>query len=240
MIIAIDGPAGAGKSTVAKIIAKKLGFLYIDTGAMYRAITLKALDQEIDIKDSSALVDIAHSASINLDNDQDGSVRVFLNGKEVTKDIRSARISRYVSDVAKIKEVRQIMLKLQRQLGLKSDAVLDGRDIGTVVFPDAQKKFYIDADFKERVQRRYKELNELGENVTPQDIERDLCNRDRIDSNRKFAPLKKADDAIYVATTHMTIEEVVEELLKQIGINPKSLPAGQAGKINPKSKWPKF
>ncbi|MFH1269519.1 MAG: (d)CMP kinase [Candidatus Omnitrophota bacterium] len=216
MIIAIDGPAGAGKSTVARIIAQKLGFLYIDTGAMYRALTLKALENKIDTKNTAALIEMARSSGIDLTNNQDGSLRILLDGKDVTAPIREPRITKSVSDIARIKGVREVMLGLQRNLGRQKDSVLDGRDIGTVVFPDADRKFYIDADFDERVRRRYGELRELNQDVTPEDIEKDLRNRDNIDSTREFAPLKKADDAIYVNTTNLTIEEVVSKVLSCI------------------------
>jgi len=216
MIIAIDGPAGAGKSTVARMTAQKLGFLYIDTGAMYRALTLKAMEREINVNDTSSLIKMAHSTTIDLINDQEGALKVFLDGQDITGPIREPRITKLVSDIAKIKEVRQIMLGLQRKLGELRDSVLDGRDIGTVVFPDADRKFYIDADFKERVKRRYKELKELGQDVTPEDIETDLSNRDNIDSTREFAPLKKAEDAIYIDTTNLTIQEVADKVLSYI------------------------
>jgi cytidylate kinase len=216
MIIAIDGPAGAGKSTVARIIAQKLGFLYIDTGAMYRALTFKALEEKIDIKNTQGLIAMARSTGIDLTNNKDGSLKIFLDYKDVTTQIRQPRITKFVSDVAKIKGVREVMLGLQRKLGREKDSVLDGRDIGTVVFPDADKKFYIDAQFEERVKRRYKELRELGQKVTLKEVEADLRNRDTIDTNREFAPLKKADDAIYIDTTDMTIEEVVDKVLQHI------------------------
>ena len=219
MIIAIDGPAGAGKSTVARIIAQKLGFLYIDTGAMYRALTLKALERKIDAKDIPALIEMVRSTNIDLTNNQDGSLKIFLDGRDVTSPIRQPRITKLVSDIAKIKGVREIMLGWQRKFGKLRDSVLDGRDIGTVVFPDADKKFYIDAEFSVRVRRRYKELKELNQDVTLKDIEKDLRNRDNIDSTREFAPLKKADDAIYIDTTNMAIEEVVNTLLKNISTN---------------------
>lgn len=216
MIIAIDGPAGAGKSTVARLIAQKLGFLYIDTGAMYRALTLKALEKKSDIKNTAGLIEIARQAKIDLTNNQDGSLRISLDGRDVTGLIRQPRITALVSDIAKIKEVREAMLVLQRKLGRERDSVLDGRDIGTVVFPDADKKFYLDAQFPERVRRRYKELQELSQKITLKEVEADLHNRDTIDSGREFAPLKKADDAIYIDTTNMAIEEVVDNVLKHI------------------------
>ncbi|MFA5356444.1 MAG: (d)CMP kinase [Candidatus Omnitrophota bacterium] len=216
MIVAIDGPAGAGKSTVARIIAQRLGFIYIDTGAMYRALTLKALDNNIGLSDTPALIEIARSSAIDLFNNPDGSLKVLLDGKDVTSAIREPRITKSVSDIAKIKEVREAMLQLQRGLGRQKDSVLDGRDIGTVVFPEAEKKFYIDADFNERSKRRHKELIEAKQKVTLGDIEKDLSNRDKIDSTREFAPLKRAEDAVYVDTTDLSIEEVVNKVLGYI------------------------
>lgn len=216
MIIAIDGPAGAGKSTVAKILAQKLNFLYIDTGAMYRALTLKAIEQKIQIQDRERLIQMAKDSQLGLINNPDGSLKVLLDNRDVSSSIREPRITKIVSDLAKIKEIREVMSGLQRKLGRQTDSVLDGRDIGTVVFPDADKKFYIDADFKERVRRRYKELKELGQDVSPEGIEADLKYRDTIDSTRECAPLKKADDAIYIDTTNLSIEEVVNKVLSYI------------------------
>jgi cytidylate kinase len=215
MIIAIDGPAGAGKSTVSKILAQRLGFLYIDTGAMYRALTLKSIEAKIDIKDTPAIIDMARHTNINLMNDREGSLKIFLDGRDVSVEIRQPRITKLVSDIAKIKEVREVMLGLQRKLGKERDSVLDGRDIGTVVFPDADKKFYIDADFATRVKRRYKELKEVSRGITEKDVENDLRNRDTIDSTREVAPLKKADDAIYIDTTNMTIDGVVNRVFNE-------------------------
>jgi len=216
MIIAIDGPAGAGKSTISKIVAQRLGFIYVDTGAMYRALTLKAIEQNIPSNAKDQLIKMVGSTVIDLNNRPDGSLQVCLDGRDVSKEIREPRITKLVSDIAKIKEVRQVMLGLQRKLGQSKNSVLDGRDIGTVVFPDADKKLYIDAKFSTRVGRRYKELNELGADVTPQDIEKDLHNRDTIDSTREFAPLKKADDAFYVDTTDLTIQQVVDKVIAYI------------------------
>jgi cytidylate kinase len=211
MIIAIDGPAGAGKSTVAKILAQRLGFLYIDTGAMYRALTLKILDGKVDPQDSSAIVKLAETSSIDLTYSPDGSLKVLLDKQDVSLQIRQPRITKLVSDIAKIRGVREVMLRLQRKLSRGRDVILDGRDIGTVVFPNADKKFYIDAAFPERVNRRYKELIQAGQKVSQEEISADLRNRDTIDTTREVAPLKKAADAVYIDTTTMSIEEVINK-----------------------------
>lgn len=218
MIIAIDGPAGAGKSTVAKLLARKLGFVYVDTGAMYRALTLKAFEHSINIKDIAGLAAMAQASRIDLVNNDDGSLKVFLDGRDVSVQIRQPHVTKIVSDVAKIKEVRQVLVHLQRMLGVDKNVVVDGRDIGTVVFPGAEKKFFLDADFKERVNRRYKELKASGSTVSLQDVERDLANRDTIDSTRECAPLKQAQDALYIDTTGMSIDEVVETLFEKSNI----------------------
>jgi len=213
MIIAIDGPAGAGKSTVARILAKRLGFLYIDTGAMYRALTLKVLENNIAINDEKQINVLAAGVNLDLRNNADGSLSVILDGRDVSLDIRTARITQFVSDVAKIKEVREVLVKMQRDLGKRGNCVLDGRDIGTVVFPLAQKKFFIDASLKERVDRRFKELKGLGQAITINDVEKDLSNRDKIDSTREVSPLRKANDAIYIETTDLSIKQVVDKML---------------------------
>ncbi|MFA4992824.1 MAG: (d)CMP kinase [Candidatus Omnitrophota bacterium] len=214
MIVAIDGPAGAGKSTVAKILAKRLGFLYIDTGAMYRALTLKALENNIDINDEDKINELALKVNIDLRSKPDGSLNVFLDGRDVSLDIRQPRITKFVSDLSKIKGVRQVLVKMQRDLGLKGDCVLEGRDIGTVVFPNAQKKFFIDASSGVRANRRFKELKDLNQNVAEVDVANDLANRDKIDSSREVSPLRKAADAIYIDTTELSIEGVVEKMLE--------------------------
>ena len=216
MIIAIDGPAGAGKSTVAKILAKRLGFLYIDTGAMYRALTLKVLENNIPVNDELRINELTKKVKIDLRNNPDGSLTVLLDGQDVSLEIRKARITQFVSDIAKIKDVRQVLVKMQRELGKRGDCVLDGRDIGTVVFPDATRKFFIDAASNVRVQRRFKELKDLDQNIVVLDVEKDLSNRDKIDSTREISPLCKAKDAIYIDTTELSIEQVVDKLLRFI------------------------
>jgi cytidylate kinase len=216
MIIAIDGPAGAGKSTVARLCAKKLGFIYLDTGAIYRALTLKALNQNIDFQDDERIIQMSKDTQLAIGNNQDGSVKILLDGEDVSRMIREPKVTQFVSVLARIRGVRDEMLTLQRGIGRQSDAVVDGRDIGTVVFPNADKKFYLDANFAERVKRRFKELNEAGSQVSLEEVKSDLRSRDSIDSNREFAPLKKADDAIYIDTTNMSIQEVVSAILKDI------------------------
>jgi len=215
MIIAIDGPAGAGKSTVAKRIAKRLKILYIDTGAMYRAITLKAVENKIDINDEERIVNMAKKSQLELKHTP-SSLKIYLDGEDVTKKIREPKVTKFVSEVSRIVPLRKIMVKLQRKIARNfRGAVLEGRDIGTVVFPNADYKFYLDADLKERVRRRFKELKETGKQITFKQVEQDI-KRDRIDSTRGYAPLRIAEDAIYIDTTNMGIEEVVKRILREI------------------------
>ena len=209
-VIAIDGPAGSGKSTVAKLLAKRLGFFYVDTGAMYRAITLRFIEENLFLKDKVKIVGLAKNSKILLKNTSKG-LRVYLDGRDVTQDIRRPEITKYVSEISAIPEVRKEMFVQQRKIALERNCIFEGRDMGTVVFPDAFKKFYITAGFSERVKRRWRELK--NKDLTRREVEADLKKRDRIDSERECAPLKKANDAIYIDTTHMTIEEVVDRLL---------------------------
>jgi len=219
VIVAIDGPAGSGKSTVSRLVAQKLGLLYIDTGAMYRALTLKAMDRGIDIEDTEALVSMAKTTNIDLVQDL-RALSVILDGTDVTSRIRTLDVTQQVKYIARVPGVRQEMVKKQRLLAEKKGAVLEGRDIGTIVFPDAQYKFYLDADFEKRVERRYKELLEAGQPVGREDIRQDIIARDRSDMMREVGPLKKADDAVSVDTTSLTIDGVVNELLSHIEKGP--------------------
>jgi cytidylate kinase len=217
-IISIDGPAGSGKSTVAKELARRLGFLYVDTGAMYRALTLAAVKEKIDLKDKEALIRLAQRVDIQLKM-QGGFLKVFLNGVDVSRAIREQAITEKVRYLAPIKDVRSEMVKLQKRLAQQSKgAVLEGRDIGSVVFPKAKYKFYLDARIKERISRRYKELQQMGQRLSVEDIAKDINRRDKSDMTRKVAPLVKAKDAVYIDTTDSTVEDVVEKILNRCSI----------------------
>ncbi|RHQ97963.1 (d)CMP kinase [Peptoclostridium sp. AF21-18] len=211
MIIAVDGPAGAGKSTISKLIAKKLNINYIDTGAMYRAVTYKCLSEGVDVKNEAAVMEVAKRTDIDFRDNN-----IYLDSKVVNEEIRTREVSANVSDVAKIKEVRYLMVDVQREIGTRNDVILDGRDIGSYVFPNADYKFFLVATPEERGRRRYKELCEKGFEGTLEEIIKDIEKRDEIDSNREFAPLKKADDAIEIDTTGLGIDEVVEAVVSKI------------------------
>ncbi len=209
MVIAIDGPAGAGKSTIAKIISNKLNINYIDTGAMYRAITYKAIRDGIDVDDEQALIEMAKKTQIDFKDDN-----IYLDNEIVNEQIRTLSVSGNVSKVAQIKEIREIMVSLQRKMGKRYSVIMDGRDIGSYVFKDASLKFYLTAGINERARRRYKELKAKGHNINLDDIVNDIKNRDEIDSKRSFAPLIKADDAVEIDTTSKNIEEVVSDIME--------------------------
>lgn len=216
-IIAIDGPAGSGKSTVAKLVAKRLNLFYIDTGAMYRALALKAKQSAVSCDDEKNIIKLAASLDIGLNYDQTtGRLIVTLDGRDVSEEIRKPYITESVSFIAKIKKVREHMVRLQRRLAADKKAVLEGRDIATVVFPDAYKKFYLDADPQERVKRRYLEMKEKNIDIQEERIKKDIVERDRIDSTRACAPLKRSPDAVYIDTTQMSIEEVVDTVIREV------------------------
>ena len=207
MISAIDGPAGSGKSTIAKLIAEDLGLVYLDTGAMYRLVTLKALNDGIlgNLDKTIKMLD-----DLRIDIKKNG---FYLDDTNVSEEIRKPVVSENVSDIAAIREVREKMVDLQRKFSESKNVILDGRDIGTVVFPNADVKIFLIADAKERANRRYRELVAKGENVKIEEIYENILKRDKIDSTRKESPLKKADDAIEVDTTSKNIEEVKNEIL---------------------------
>ncbi len=215
-IIAIDGPAGTGKSTVSELLAQNLGYLYLDTGAMYRALTLAAINARVNFLDSSAITRVGRRTKIDLKQSNNGSLNVFLNNRLVNDEIRSPKISSLVSFVAKIAEVRKIMVKLQRQIGKRQNCVVEGRDIGTVVFPDALVKFYLDASLDVRADRRFKELKLKGIRVALSEIKELIRRRDRSDVTRRVGPLKKALDAIRVDTSNLNIAQVVNRLLREV------------------------
>ena len=211
MIIAIDGPAGSGKSTISKLVAKDLDLIYLDTGAMYRLVTLKALKMGILDRNSENLDKINELLdNLEIDIREDG---FYLDGIDVSEEIRKPTVSENVSKIAAIKEVRIKMVDLQRKFSKAKNVILDGRDIGTVVFPNADLKVFLVADARERANRRYKELTEKGENVSLDEIYQNILMRDKTDSTREEAPLKKAEDAIEVDTTSKSIDEVKEEIL---------------------------
>ena len=208
-IIAVDGPAGAGKSTVSKICAAKLGYTYIDTGAMYRAVALKVLRSGKPV-DDSLIVDVTRDIRIELDE----SARVFLDGHEITTQIRTPEVSRGASLVAKVGFVRQKLTELQRQMASRGNVIMDGRDIGTQVLPNADLKIFLTATVAERARRRFEELKSKGLAADLAQIETEITLRDKQDSEREIAPLAQAEDAILLDTTRLTIDEVVAEILR--------------------------
>ena len=215
MIIAIDGPAGAGKSTIAKLIAKQLGLVYIDTGAMYRAVGLKAKRNNIACSEQEKIEEMLKNTEVELKN-ENGATAVYLDGENVSTEIRLPEISRMASDISAVTVVRYAMVEMQRSMANKTDTILDGRDIGTFVLPNADVKIFLTASVEERAERRYKELIARGENVKREDVRSDIEKRDYNDSHRALAPLKKADDATEVDTTGMTIDQVCEKIISLV------------------------
>ncbi len=214
--IAIDGPAGAGKSTIAKAAAAKMHLVYIDTGAMFRAIGLGCIREGLNPNsDIEKIIKILPSMNIDISHGQNGQ-EIFLNGENVSDEIRMPQVSVAASDVSKIPEVRQKLLVLQRGIAGKTDVIMDGRDIGTVVLPDAELKIFLTASVEERAMRRYKELVEKGIDCDFDDVKADMEYRDKNDSQREIAPLKPAEDSIIVDTTGKTLQESVDMILKLI------------------------
>ncbi|WP_408015200.1 (d)CMP kinase [Rossellomorea arthrocnemi] len=210
--IAIDGPAAAGKSTVAKIVAGKLSYLYIDTGAMYRSLTYKALTDNVDLHDEYALNDLLSKTTIELEPSETGQL-VFLDGKDVTEEIRQASVTNSVSHVAVHSRVREEMVKRQQLLAKEGAVVMDGRDIGTHVIPDAEIKIFLLASVNERAQRRHEENISKGYSSDLEQLKQEIALRDKIDSEREVAPLKKAADATEIDTTSLSISEVVAQIM---------------------------
>ncbi|MGQ5709044.1 (d)CMP kinase [Lactobacillus sp. PSON] len=217
MQVAIDGPASAGKSTVAKIIANKLSFVYIDTGAMYRACTVIARNHGLDYGDESGILKAIDEDGIELKS-ENGEQKVYSDGKDISLEIRTPDISANVSQVSALAGVREKMVDLQRKMAGQTNVIMDGRDIGTTVLPNAEVKIFLVASAKSRAERRLLDFKERGiqTDQTVEEIEKDIAARDYKDSHRKISPLKKADDAIEIDTTSMTIDQVVDEILNKI------------------------
>lgn len=215
LIVAIDGPSGSGKSTTAKLLADQLGYLYIDTGAMYRAVTFLALKENI-IDNNALVAELAKAADINL-SFVNGKTSVAVNGEDITEEIRSVEVNSKVSEISRIEAVREALVNKQRQLGNGgTGVVMEGRDIGTVVFPNADLKFFLTASIYERARRRAKEFEEKGKTIAVEEVKNNLMHRDKIDSTRDVSPLIKAADAIEIDTTDLTIGEQVGKILSVI------------------------
>lgn len=213
-VIAIDGPAGSGKSTAAKNLAVKLGFTYLDTGAMYRAVTYLALRNKI-VDDTEAVIEMTKNLSIQLQY-ENGTTRVFANDEEVTDNIRTPEVNSKVSEISTIPEVRKELVRMQKMIGNNNNIIAEGRDVTTVVFPDADLKIYMTASIDERAKRRFNEFREKKADITLDEVKANIEKRDRIDSGRKVSPLKKADDAIEFDNSNLTIDEEIELLLTQV------------------------
>ena len=213
--IAIDGPAGAGKSTIAKIVAKELGFIYVDTGAMYRTMALACHREGISAKEHEKVAEKCESVDVSLGY-EDGTQKVFLNGEDVSTLIRQEEIGNMTSAIAVYPEVRKILVEMQKKLAKENNVVMDGRDIGTYVLPNAELKIFLTADVDERARRRYKELIEKKAETNFESVREEILFRDKNDSERDFAPLKQADDAVLLDTTNMSIDEVINKILSLV------------------------
>lgn len=209
--VAIDGPAGAGKSTIAKLVAKEKGYIYVDTGAMYRALAIHFLKKGVAPENTGDVIDACRDADVSI-RYESGVQQVYLNGANVTGELRTEEVGNMASRTSAIPEVREKLLELQRTLARENDVIMDGRDIGTNILPDADVKIYLTASVETRAKRRYNELKEKGEDCDLEQIAQDIKERDERDMNRDTAPLKKAEDAILVDSSDMTIPEVVSEI----------------------------
>ncbi len=217
-IVTIDGPSGSGKSTVARTVAERLGYRYIDTGAMYRGIGWLAREEKVPFREGPELTALLESARLYFE-ERNGQTALVVNGQEITDRIRTAEMGMVASDISAIGSVRKWLSALQRTLGEEGETVLEGRDMGTVVFPDAEVKIFLTASLEERAKRRTAELKQRGETVDPEGIQEDLARRDHNDSSRILAPLRKAEDALEIDTTSMTLDEVVERVLNVVREN---------------------
>lgn len=226
--VAIDGPAGAGKSTVAKIVAAEKDFIYVDTGAMYRAMALYFLRNKIDGRDEAAVSDACRMLEVTISY-QDGIQQVILNGENVSGQIRTEEVGSMASATSGYPAVREKLLMLQRRLASEADVLMDGRDIGTCVLPDADVKIYLTADSLERAKRRYKELREKGVECDLSEIEHDIIERDKRDMTRELSPLKQAENAVLLDSSHMTLREVVDEIERIIDAASSS--GGKTGRL---------
>ncbi|PEB52646.1 cytidylate kinase [Bacillus pseudomycoides] len=213
--IAIDGPAAAGKSTVAKVVAKELSYVYIDTGAMYRTLTYAALEQNVDIENEEKLMDVLKNVHIEFQQGENTQL-VFLNGQDVSEVIRTPDVTNRVSIVAKHRLVREEMVRRQQELAAKGGVVMDGRDIGTHVLPNAEVKIFMLASVEERAERRHLENMKKGFASSLEQLKKEIAQRDKLDSEREVSPLKKADDALELDTTSLSIEEVVQKIMNII------------------------
>lgn len=217
-IITIDGPSGAGKSSVSRLLAKKLGLVYLDTGAMYRAVALKVQRTGTDIKDGNVLKRLCANIDLAFDSDGDNP-KIYMEGEDISAEIRSPEMDMLSSTVSAVKEVREAMTGLQRRIGNAAGLVAEGRDMGTVVFPDSPHKFFITASPSIRAERRYNERIARGENITREYVKNELIKRDEQDSKRLIAPLQPAKDAIIIDTSNLDIDQVINEIIKNIADN---------------------
>lgn len=213
--IAIDGPSGAGKSSISKAVAKQLGFIHVDTGALYRALAYNSIKNGVDLGDEISLKNLLKTTNVEISH-IDNIQKVFVNGEDVTEKIRSEQVSMGASNISKMPIIRSFLLDLQRQLAHENNVIMDGRDIGTVVLPNADVKLFLTASVEKRAERRYKELLEKNEKIVYNDIIKDIVRRDYQDEHREIAPLKKAEDAVLVDTSELSFEESVDTIIKLI------------------------
>ncbi len=215
LIIAIDGPSGAGKSTAAKSVAVRMGYLYLESGALYRAVAWKVIHETVDPGNIEALKSLCHRIEISVQN-MEGQSRIWVDQKDVTDELKTPLLDRVSSQISAAAPVRERLLHLQRQIGRRGGVVIEGRDIGSVVFPDADLKFYLDASTEIRARRRYDELRRKGYEVTLASVREEIQLRDQRDIQRDLAPLKRPEDAIYIDTTHLTLDQVVDTMMGEI------------------------